>query len=240
MFNVTVIKLKDLVKIIAVVIIIYVFSQFVFKSDKVKGYFCKPITINTSDLVKFGINSESSIFKAVFTDKEERAEKTEEVEADFKNISTKSILNIGLELFKTKEQEKEFGQEVGQKCEENNETNTNSEEQKTATTQDITSDVVTTQVVTQNPIAEKYNKEYNGIKIKNETSYELTDDMLNPESFDIDKKDIIIFHTHTCESYTQTENNQYEPSRKLQNHKPKFFCCKSRRRTNKMFRRLWL
>ena len=26
------------------------------------------------------------------------------------------------------------------------------------------------------------------------------------------KKDIIIYHTHTCESYTQTEKNQYKPS----------------------------
>lgn len=127
-------------------------------------------------------------------------------------------------LFKIKEKETKFGQESSEIQQEPQNTNTNSEEQKIAQTQDIATDT-NTQVVTQNPIAERYNREYNGIKIRNETSYELTDDMLNPENLDIDKKDIIIFHTHTCESYTQTENYQYEPSRKLQNNKSKFFCC---------------
>ena len=36
--------------------------------------------------------------------------------------------------------------------------------------------------------------------------------MLNVQSLDINKKDIMIFHTHTCESYTPTENYQYEAS----------------------------
>ena len=75
---------------------------------------------------------------------------------------------------------------------------------------------------------EKYNKEYNGIKIKNETSYELTDEILNPNNLDIRKDNVTIFHTHTCESYTQSENYKYTPSRKLQNNRFKLFSCKGR------------
>lgn len=214
MFNVTVIRLRDIVKIIAIVIIIYILGNFVFKNIQFKDYFNQSININTDKFIKVGLNTESSIFMYILGDKEAEQEKTGEVEADLKNISTKTILNISSKIFKTKEKEQTFGQEQKEETEENENTNINSQEQKIAQTQDVNTDV-SSKVVTQNPIAEKYNKEYHGIKIKNETSYELTDDMLNPENLDIDKKDIIIFHTHTCESYTQTENYQYEPSRKL-------------------------
>ena len=213
MFNVTVIRLKDIIKIIAIVIIIYILGNLVFKNIQFKNYFNQSININTDKFIKMGINTESSIFKYVLGNGEAEQERTEEVEADLKNISAKTILNISSKIFETKEKEQTFGQEQNEDVDEDQDTNTNSEEQKTAQTQEVTTDL-STQVVTQNPIAERYNKEYNGIKIRNETSYELTDDMLNPESLDIDKKDIIIFHTHPCESYTQTENYKYEPSRK--------------------------
>ena len=224
MFNVTVIRLKDIIKIIAIVIIIYILVYFVFKNIQFKNYFNQSININMDEFVKMGLNKESSIFRYISGEKEAEQERTEEVEADFKNVSAKTILTISSKVFETKEKEQNLGQEQNEIPQEEQETNTNSEEQKIAQIQEVTTDT-NTQVVTQNPIAERYNKEYNGIKIRNETSYELTDDILNPENLDIDKKDIIIFHTHTCESYTQTENYQYEPSRKLQNNKSKFFSC---------------
>ena len=224
MFNVTVIKLKDIIKIIAIVSMIYILGNFVFKNIQFKNYFNQSININMDEFVKMGLNKESSIFRYISGEKEAEQERTEEVEADLKNISAKTILTISSKVFGTKEKEQNLGQEQNEIPQEEQKTNTNSEEQKIAQIQEVTTDT-NTQVVTQNPIAERYNKEYNGIKIRNETSYELTDDILNPENLDIDKKDIIIFHTHTCESYTQTENYQYEPSRKLQNNKSKFFCC---------------
>ena len=42
------------------------------------------------------------------------------------------------------------------------------------------------------------------MKIKNETSYTLTEDMLKPD-ITIENKNIILFHTHSCESYTSSE-----------------------------------
>jgi stage II sporulation protein P len=36
--------------------------------------------------------------------------------------------------------------------------------------------------------------------------------MLNPDGLDFNKSDVIIFHTHTCESYTPTEAFSYEES----------------------------
>lgn len=61
-------------------------------------------------------------------------------------------------------------------------------------------------------VPEKYTSEYNGVKIRNETdNIKLTKEMLVPD-VDINTKNILIYHTHTCESYTPTENYKYEAS----------------------------
>ena len=54
-----------------------------------------------------------------------------------------------------------------------------------------------------------YNFECNGVKIKNETDYNLEELNLNSD-IEVTNKNVIIFHTHTCESYTPTEANSYE------------------------------
>ena len=68
---------------------------------------------------------------------------------------------------------------------------------------------VATEIVTQNPISESSNNEINGVKIKNETDFEINQSILDTE-LDINKNNILIFHTHTCESYTPTEQYNYQ------------------------------
>lgn len=58
-------------------------------------------------------------------------------------------------------------------------------------------------------VKETYNFEYNGVKIKNETEYKLTKEILAP-NVTVNKENILIFHTHTCESYTPSEKYQYK------------------------------
>lgn len=58
-------------------------------------------------------------------------------------------------------------------------------------------------------VPEKYTSEYNGVKIKNETKYKLTKEILTP-NININKKNILIFHTHTCESYTSSSKYSYK------------------------------
>lgn len=66
--------------------------------------------------------------------------------------------------------------------------------------------------VLENSVPEKYTSEYNGVKIRNETdNIKLTKEMLVPE-VDVNTKNILIYHTHTCESYTQTDNYKYKAS----------------------------
>ncbi len=68
-----------------------------------------------------------------------------------------------------------------------------------------------TQVITKNPISEKSNVQYGNVKIKNETSYTLSEDILKPD-ITIENKNIVLFHTHTCESYTSSEKYPYTPT----------------------------
>ena len=70
---------------------------------------------------------------------------------------------------------------------------------------------VITEVVTQDPIDVIPTDTYGNVQIRNQTGYILSEEMLKPD-IDIDKTNIVIFHTHTCESYTSTEQNNYEPT----------------------------
>ena len=63
--------------------------------------------------------------------------------------------------------------------------------------------------VVENNVPTKFTNEYNGVKVRNETEYELTEEMLKPDII-VNKENILLFHTHTCESYTPSENFEYE------------------------------
>lgn len=67
---------------------------------------------------------------------------------------------------------------------------------------------LSTQII-ENNVPTKFTNSYNGVQVKNETSYNLTQEMLNPD-ITVNSSNIIIFHTHTCESYTPTEKYNYE------------------------------
>lgn len=81
--------------------------------------------------------------------------------------------------------------------------NTNIEEYKTEYIK------TETQIISENNIKESYNTVYDTVKIKNESKYTLTEEMLRPNTDFSNKSDILIFHTHTCESYTPTEKFSY-------------------------------
>ncbi len=61
-------------------------------------------------------------------------------------------------------------------------------------------------------LKESYTNKYGTVKIKNDTDIKLTESILKPDYNVKNKKDILIYHTHTCESYTQTEKNTYKAS----------------------------
>lgn len=59
-------------------------------------------------------------------------------------------------------------------------------------------------------VSPRYSQEYYGVKIRNETDYKLTNEVLDPSKLEINKNNIIIYQTHSCESYTASEKYQYK------------------------------
>lgn len=60
-------------------------------------------------------------------------------------------------------------------------------------------------------VPEKYSTQYKGVKVKNETDYKLTTEILTPD-ISVNNKNIIIYHTHASESYTSSEKYTYKPT----------------------------
>lgn len=69
---------------------------------------------------------------------------------------------------------------------------------------------VNTQTIEENNITPKYNLTFGSVKVKNESDKEITEETLMPNITLENNKDIVIFHTHTCESYTPSEKFNYE------------------------------
>lgn len=213
MFKIRIIRLKDIVKIVMILLLIYVLFIFIKNSISFNFRINQSFKIDTIKYLTLAINTESDVISGTYS-KNENQKSNGKISSDiiYKNTST---------IFKT---DQYINKNIGQDNEENEidkedievakETkNDNIEENKLIDKKSLEN--VSTEVVTKNPILESYNFEYNGVKIRNETSFELTENILNYSNLHINANNVLIFHTHTCESYTQTENYSYTPSRKL-------------------------
>ena len=204
MFNVTIINAKkSIIKIaliIGIIIILLTATQIInkFKTNEV-------LQINLSEELVSCLNNEiPAIASTNYISNNTIKEDKEDDEETFAG----KILNIELARVSQIEQPP-----IEQAKDENpiEETKDNTEpniETKNVETQPVTTDVGT-QIVTQNPIKENSNVEIGGVKIKNETSFEINNSIMDT-GLDINKKNIVIFHTHTCESYTPTEQYNYQ------------------------------
>lgn len=111
---------------------------------------------------------------------------------------------LGIELGMMDSIEKNIKQEEtneDKKEDDKQEKNENIEEAKTG---------VKTEVLESN-VPQKFTTTYNTVKIKNETKLKLTKEILTP-NVKINTKNILIYHTHTCESYTPSEKYTYKKS----------------------------
>ena len=87
----------------------------------------------------------------------------------------------------------------------------NEEELTIDDTEELTSQIseipkdATTEAVEENNITAKYTTSYGSVKINNQSKYDITKEILTPDAEISNKKDILIYHTHTCESYTPSK-----------------------------------
>lgn len=206
MFNVAVFKLKDMIKYLVVMTISILFVIFATRyfSSKSKD---KNISIDVGKIVDLFmsntylnvIETQIPIIKeAEAKDVQEKNQNKDYLEGFLETeISSLKILKNS---DKNNEVENEEIKEENQDTE-----NKEQEEVKTAQTG------VETQVVTNNPITESFNVQYGAVKLKNQTQINLTQEILTP-NITIDNKNVLIFHTHSCESYTSSDLFPYTPT----------------------------
>ena len=202
MFNVTVLKIGDIIKYlvgISIIVMLMVFTARYFSSTK-----------ENKNTKNFKILQANSLTKCMEQEIPAMASVNSENDTQEKNETSQ---NNYLEQFLQTEissikgiQEAEEEVEVEGKNENQNETTQNTETRNDVQLAQSTN--AQTEVVTPNPISENYNVQYGNVKIKNQTTYNLTEDILKPD-IKIDNKNIVIFHTHSCESYTSSEKYSY-------------------------------
>ncbi len=130
----------------------------------------------------------------------------EKKEKTFINIESPLKLALGIELemmsfLSNEEENKNIANSNNTKEETKNEQEEPLEQAKTG---------LKTEVQSSN-VPNKYTVQYNGVKIKNETKYKLTKEILTP-NINIKTENILIFHTHASESYTSSEKYKYKPT----------------------------
>lgn len=188
--NVAVINLRDLIKYILkiafLITLLFYLGKILYSSQ---DNILKKININvdTAQCLNFGTAILSSY------DKENN------------KYRVNNIIDIQLPLFTTLENTEITNIEVEEKQEINIVQNT----EQTQENQTIIGTTVTTEKVLEKNLAESYNTEYTNVKINNKSDYTITQEMLIPDIEINNSKSILIYHTHTCESYTPSETYNY-------------------------------
>lgn len=219
MFNITVLKARDLIKylagmiiaITAIILISKTFNKTEIKQPVIEKEVKNKIGILSGKSLISSLEQTMPAIKSINKEQKETAkENTKKSNNDiletmlYTQISSiKGIekMKEDAEIQEAKEENVQTEQEEIAK-EETNAENTNKEPEQAGTK---------TEVITNNPIAENANVQYGNIKIKNQTDYTLTEDMLKPD-IEITNKNIVLFHTHSCESYTSSPNYTYTPT----------------------------
>ncbi len=216
MFNVTILKMRDIVKyffglLLLLFIITIISKNFVKKNNETK--LAEKIEKKASAI------SEENLIKCVETaiplipEVNEEYEASEDIETNFESESfIEYMLKEQISSIKATDLKEDNIEEIQEIEKLNNDTENNKSEENVNVSSIQTAETgIKTEVITENPIQLNYNVEYGKVKIKNQTDYELTQEMLTPDII-VENKNIILFHTHSCESYTSSEKYTYIPT----------------------------
>lgn len=194
MFNVAVIDGKKIIKFIIAVVCISVIALLLRQSKKTKFDIGKTIETNvySHSFVSSMGNTISSI-KYVNTNGYTNEVRNNISLADF--ILSKELAFSNMIVAKNVVDENEI-------------VDTSEENKATELPKDVPTEV-TTEIIEEKNLKGTYTNTYNSVAIKNKSGLELTEDMLNPDIQVDGKNGIVIYHTHTCESYTPSDNYNY-------------------------------
>lgn len=199
MINLTVFRLKDVLKLLGKVFLIVgiLWILYIFLGDKetTQAVFYSIAQIDMRGLLEENIPGIQQIQEAETEDVIEQVE--EDIEAlDPLKIVLDSELKMASAVVKKEEQAENV--EMAQQP-------SNEQVENEAVEQAQTG--LSTQVLPNN-VPTRFTNSYHGVEVRNETSYQLTEEMLTPD-ITVSRENIMIFHTHTCESYTPSEAYPY-------------------------------
>ena len=193
--NIVAINLKDIgkyfIKVFAIIFIIYIWTKYLLPSNR---SITKFIGNKIDDRI---LTKCINITIPVFNSSDEKTNK--------KTIT--SLMNLEVAMLNVE-------RNVNVESKNSVETKTEEviiEENKTTISPNVTiANVANTEYVSDRNFVGSYTDIYNTTKIDNQCDYELTEEMLTPDAEITDKKNVLIYHTHTCESYTPDETYNYE------------------------------
>ena len=199
--NIAVINIRDIIKwaiILAFIIIIIVSGIILVKGkDKLK------------DVVEASAEEDSSFLYYIDTEIPLISEKEEKPKKPRKEVSSRSkILDTQLAMLYNLDEDKEneevlLGQNDGELDE-------NQEEAEPENKRVEGTEAVETKVITEKNIEASFTDEQNNIQVKNQSKYDVKDLITNSNYEIKNKNKVIIYHTHTCESYTSSDKYSYE------------------------------
>ena len=216
MFNVTVLKLKDILKYLGIVILIGITIVLINKKigtniNTVNKDQEKENNIISKIESKIKIFSENNMLQALDTTMPVISNINKEYKKDEKenNNNNKNILKQMLETQISSI--KGIGDiEKNKSAIESKETQ-NEDNQEQTNNGEIAEAGTKTEIITKNPISDGSNTQIGNVKIKNQTEYQITEELLT-QDIQMENKNIILFHTHSCESYTASEKYPYTPT----------------------------
>lgn len=195
--NIAVINAKDLLKYIlkffAFILTIIIIAKILENSNSIKKDvdIKKTIENTTNNINNYSfincLDTSLSLFSYNKTD-----------ESKNKVVSNSDILAMGVGIF-----DKSIFENTDLVINESELTIDDAEELANQA-EEISKDV-TTEAVQENNITPKVTSTYGNVQINNQSKYDITEEILTPDAEITNKKDILIYHTHTCESYTPSE-----------------------------------
>lgn len=233
--NIAVINIKDLIKALLIIslVIVIVISGIIIVNGKeeLEEEIGASEKEDSSFLYCLGMEIPLMI--------EENENEDEEGEKNKVN-SLSRILDTELEMMynvkeaeeKEEKQNLEIAQETGEALEG---AKKEVEEQKTIEG----TDKIDTKVIEENNIAPSYTDEKNNIQIKNQSKYD-TKEILENSNYELKNKNkVIIYHTHTCESYTSSEKYNYQMTGAYRTTDLNYTVARVRRRARISFKAIW-
>lgn len=190
MINLAVINLKDIIKLIKVIGLITIIILIIktFENHNILWF--------NKWLARMDFKAEKIIRQELLLTQFESNNKKH---SNFKNIISSEFLILSKEE-KTLMEQEDFD-EIKEELENNN--NVVNEEI-------IKNDIkYETKIINEKNKKDVYNNSFGNVKIKNESKYDLTEEILKPDFELTNKENITIYHTHTSESYTPSEKYNY-------------------------------